>query len=255
MRAVVFTETGTSDVLHLVDREPVAAGRRRGPCARGPFRGQPDGLEGAPGRDRPGHGVPRDRAQPGRRRASWTRSVRVSAGCTRRPGLGDPGRAPAADGYGAGAVVLPEERVFPLPDAASFDLGASLGVPAVTAHRALTTSEDGPRRLGAGHARAHDRAGAGRGGCGRQRRHPARGLGRRHRDHDREQCRQGSARPGRRRPSRGRLHGRRHRCRDPRARAGWCRHRGRGRSRTEPRARPVGDPAARHDRDLREQRR
>ncbi len=44
--------------------------------------------------------------------------------------------------------MLPEERVFPLPDEASYDLGASLGVPAVTAHRALTTSEDGPQRLG-----------------------------------------------------------------------------------------------------------
>ncbi|MEV1131295.1 NADPH:quinone reductase [Agromyces sp. NPDC049794] len=39
------------------------------------------------------------------------------------------------------------ERVFPLPDEVSFDVGASLGVPAVTAHRALTTWEDGPARL------------------------------------------------------------------------------------------------------------
>lgn len=39
------------------------------------------------------------------------------------------------------------ERAFPLPDHASFDVGASLGVPAVTAHRALTVSEDGPSRL------------------------------------------------------------------------------------------------------------
>lgn len=39
------------------------------------------------------------------------------------------------------------ERAFPLPDGVSFDVGASLGVPAVTAHRALTVSEDGPSRL------------------------------------------------------------------------------------------------------------
>ncbi|WP_136706107.1 NADPH:quinone reductase [Agromyces sp. H66] len=39
------------------------------------------------------------------------------------------------------------ERAFPLPDEVSFDVGASLGVPAVTAHRALTVSEDGPDRL------------------------------------------------------------------------------------------------------------
>ncbi len=37
---------------------------------------------------------------------------------------------------------------MPLPDEAGFDLGASLGVPALTAHRARTVAEDGPRRLG-----------------------------------------------------------------------------------------------------------
>lgn len=39
------------------------------------------------------------------------------------------------------------ERAFPLPDEVSFDAGANLGVPAVTAHRALTVSEDVPARL------------------------------------------------------------------------------------------------------------
>ncbi|MGH3643464.1 MAG: NADPH:quinone reductase [Mycobacterium sp.] len=44
-------------------------------------------------------------------------------------------------------VVLPARRVVPLPDEASFEVGASLGVPAMTAHRALTVSEDWPARL------------------------------------------------------------------------------------------------------------
>jgi NADPH2:quinone reductase len=44
-------------------------------------------------------------------------------------------------------AVLPAERVFLLPKNAGFDVGASLGVPAITAHRALTVAEDGPRRL------------------------------------------------------------------------------------------------------------
>jgi NADPH:quinone reductase len=44
-------------------------------------------------------------------------------------------------------VVLPVGNVTVLPDHASYDVGAALGVPAVTAHRALTTSEDGPDRL------------------------------------------------------------------------------------------------------------
>jgi NADPH2:quinone reductase len=42
---------------------------------------------------------------------------------------------------------LPAGRVVRLPGSASFDIGASLGVPAMTAHRALTVSEDGPKRL------------------------------------------------------------------------------------------------------------
>ncbi len=42
---------------------------------------------------------------------------------------------------------LPADRVVRLPDGTSFDIGASLGVPAMTAHRALTVSEDGPERL------------------------------------------------------------------------------------------------------------
>jgi NADPH:quinone reductase len=47
-------------------------------------------------------------------------------------------------------AVLPVRHVVPLPDTASFDLGASLGVPFLTAHRALTVTEDGPTRLGPG---------------------------------------------------------------------------------------------------------
>jgi NADPH:quinone reductase len=46
--------------------------------------------------------------------------------------------------------VVPVGRVVKLPDSASFDLGASLGVPAVTAHRALTVAEGGPTRLAPG---------------------------------------------------------------------------------------------------------
>jgi NADPH2:quinone reductase len=47
-------------------------------------------------------------------------------------------------------TVVPANRVFPLPDGADFDLGASIGIPAITAYRALTVAEDGPRRLAPG---------------------------------------------------------------------------------------------------------
>jgi NADPH2:quinone reductase len=47
-------------------------------------------------------------------------------------------------------ALVPVRRLALLPDVASFDLGASLGVPFVTAHRCLTVAEHGPRRLGPG---------------------------------------------------------------------------------------------------------
>jgi NADPH2:quinone reductase len=58
----------------------------------------------------------------------------------------------AGSGYPASGTaqeytVVPVDRAFPLPAAADFDLGASIGIPGVTAHRALTVAEDGPTRL------------------------------------------------------------------------------------------------------------
>lgn len=44
-------------------------------------------------------------------------------------------------------VVLPATNVVPLPEGVSLEVGASLGVPAMTAHRALTVAEDWPARL------------------------------------------------------------------------------------------------------------
>ncbi len=54
--------------------------------------------------------------------------------------------------YGTAAeyAVVPMRRVVTLPDIASFDLGAALGVPFITAHRCLTVDEGGPLRLGPG---------------------------------------------------------------------------------------------------------
>jgi NADPH2:quinone reductase len=49
-------------------------------------------------------------------------------------------------GTAAEYTVVPADRVVRLGDA-SYDVGASLGVPAMTAHRCLTVHEDGPSRL------------------------------------------------------------------------------------------------------------
>lgn len=53
-------------------------------------------------------------------------------------------------GTAAQYAVVPAARAVPLADEASFALGASLGVPAMTAHRALTVHEFGPARLSPG---------------------------------------------------------------------------------------------------------
>lgn len=47
-------------------------------------------------------------------------------------------------------LVVPEAHAVPLPDEVSFEAGASLGIPGMTAHRALTLAENGPRRLAPG---------------------------------------------------------------------------------------------------------
>jgi NADPH:quinone reductase len=50
-------------------------------------------------------------------------------------------------GTAAEYTVVPADQAVRLPASASYDVGASLGVPAMTAHRALTVHEDGPTRL------------------------------------------------------------------------------------------------------------
>ncbi|MGZ6740967.1 MAG: NADPH:quinone reductase [Nocardioides sp.] len=147
MRAVVYTETGPSSVLRVVERdlpEP-GPGEVRVRVVRAgvnptdwKFRSAPQAAfpEITPGQD--GAGVV-DAVGEGVTTLAVGQRVWLV--------LAQHGRA-----YGAAAehTVQPVERVVPLPDGADFDLGASLGVPAVTAHRALTTIEGGPTRLGRG---------------------------------------------------------------------------------------------------------
>jgi NADPH2:quinone reductase len=146
MRAVVFTQPGPSSVLTPVDRdlpEPgpgevrvrlVRAGvnptdwkRRQNPMD---FDEVTPGQDGAGRVDAVGAGV--DALAVGDR--VWV----VLA------------QREKAYGTAAEYTVQSASHVAPLPDGASYDLGASLGVPAVTAHRALTSAEFGPSRLGPG---------------------------------------------------------------------------------------------------------
>jgi NADPH2:quinone reductase len=57
-------------------------------------------------------------------------------------GYGRPGSGTAQE-----YTTVPTDRVFHLPETADFELGASIGIPGATAHRALTVAEDGPSRL------------------------------------------------------------------------------------------------------------
>ena len=149
MRAVVYTESGDSSVLDLVERDAAEPGPgevrvrivragvnptdwkfRAGGMGELAFPEIVPGQDGAGVIDAVGPGVI-DFAVGDR---VWTMLAQHT-----RPG-----------GTAQEHVVLPVANVTPLPDAASYDVGAALGVPAITAHRALTTSEDGPDRLAPG---------------------------------------------------------------------------------------------------------
>lgn len=149
MRAVVYTTSGGPSVLELVEREIADPGPgevrvrvvragvnptdwkfRAGHVGGPAFPEIVPGQDGAGVVDAVGAGVAGvkigDRV--------WTMLAQHT-----RPG-----------GTAQEQVVLPAGNVTALPGTSSYDVGAALGVPAVTAHRALTTSEDGPGRLSPG---------------------------------------------------------------------------------------------------------
>jgi NADPH2:quinone reductase len=150
MKSIIYRETGDTSVLQLVDRDlalpapgevrvkvaisgvnPTDWKSRSGSgSAKLPFPEVTPNLDGAGTVDAVGDGVQGlavgDRV--------W---VFLAAGS--RP-----------TGTAQEYTNLPAELVVPLPDSASFEVGASLGVPAMTAHRALTVAEDGPSRLAPG---------------------------------------------------------------------------------------------------------
>lgn len=138
MRAAIYTHTGPSSVLDIVGRPlvPPGPGEVRVRLVRSgvnptdwKFRASvdPDFPEVTPGHDGAGIvdavGAGVTRLAPGDR--VWVLLARLDR----------------SGGTAAEFTVQPEDRVQPLAPHASFDLGASLGVPAVTAHRALTSGD------------------------------------------------------------------------------------------------------------------
>ncbi len=155
MRAIQYSRHGGPEVLELVERDAPEPGpgevrvlvhrsgvnptdwkSREGSSAASAAPGTPVDPPQVPNQDGSGvvdavgHGV--EQALVGLRAWVWEAAYQ-------RP-----------TGTAAEYTVVPRNQVIPLPDSASFDLGASLGVPFVTAHRCLTVTEDGPTRLGPG---------------------------------------------------------------------------------------------------------
>jgi NADPH:quinone reductase len=147
MRAITYSRSGDSSVLELVER-PIPEARagevrirvhvsgvnptdwksRSGTYGAAPAEPTVPNHDGAGVVDQVGDGV-----------------VGLRAGDRVWVTLTGDGRP--TGGTAQEYTVVPAERVFPLPDAAAFDLGASIGIPGATAHRALTVAEGGPSRL------------------------------------------------------------------------------------------------------------
>ena len=143
MRAIVYTSTGGPEVLRLVERpipEPGAGEVRVRVAVSGvnptdwksrsagtlAFADAVPNQDGAGTVDAVGPGVG----------LSVGQRVWIWEAAWQRP-----------NGTAQEQVVVPENQAVPLPDGASFDVGASLGIPALTAHRCLTVAEGGPDRL------------------------------------------------------------------------------------------------------------
>lgn len=150
MRAIEYRNTGGPEVLRLVEREfsAVAAGqvrvrisvagvnptdwKSRTGAGDGALLPQPKvpGQDGAGVVDAVGTGV--TRLAPGDRVWVWDAAQYAGGG--------------TAQEY----VTLPARQVVALPGTASFELGATLGIPALTAHRALTAFEHASAQLAGG---------------------------------------------------------------------------------------------------------
>jgi NADPH2:quinone reductase len=150
VRAIEYSRTGDPDVLTLVDRPDPVPGpgevlvriHRSGvnptdwKSRRGSNVGdiidppQVPGQDGAGVVQAVGSGV--DAALVGQRVWVWEAAFRRTSGTSQE------------------LATVPVHQVVGLSASASFDLGACLGIPVLTAHRCLTVTEDGPSQLGPG---------------------------------------------------------------------------------------------------------
>ncbi|MEP7765174.1 NADPH:quinone reductase [Sanguibacter sp. 25GB23B1] len=147
MRAIVYSSPGASSVLSLVDR--AAADPRPGEVR---VRVVVSGVNPTDWKARAGGDVAFPEVVPNQDGAGVVDAVGEGVDSLE---VGD--RVwlyLAAHGRPTGTAqeftVLPADRAVRLPDGVDLDVAASLGVPAMTAHRALTVHEHGPSRLAPG---------------------------------------------------------------------------------------------------------
>jgi NADPH2:quinone reductase len=150
MRAAVYRETGSTDVLQIVERPEPSPGP-----GEVLVEVQVSGVNPTDWKSRqggsPGQPPPVPEIVPDQDGAG----VVVATG----PGV-DAGRVgervwlweaawQRPDGTAQERLAIPDHQAVRLPDSASFDLGASTGIPALTAHRCLTVGGTGRLHPGA----------------------------------------------------------------------------------------------------------
>lgn len=149
MRSIVYSRTGSSSVLSLEEREPATPGP-------GEVRVKVavSGVNPTDWKARAGTGAKPafDEVVPNQDGAGVIDAV--GAGVTELA-VGDRvwlylAQHQRPSGTAQEYTVVPAERAVKLPEGIAFDVAASLGVPAMTAHRALTVHEFGPARLSPG---------------------------------------------------------------------------------------------------------
>ncbi|TMK35879.1 MAG: NADPH:quinone reductase [Actinobacteria bacterium] len=149
MRAIVYTETGGHDVLKLVDRPDPTPGRDEVLVRVAVSGVNPTDWKARRG-DGPGRPLAFPEVVPNMDGAGTVEAVGADVDAGRvgeRVWLWEAARH-RANGSAQELVALPASHAVPLSEGASFDLGASIGIPALTAHRCLTVGVDGPAGLG-----------------------------------------------------------------------------------------------------------
>jgi NADPH:quinone reductase len=156
MRAIVYRETGDPSVLELVERSEPQPGPGEVLVRVAVSGVNPTDWKARQG-DGPGKPARFPEVVPDQDGAGTIDAVGdgVDAGRVgERVWLWEAARN-RANGTAQELLTIPSVQAVALPEGASFELGASIPIPAMTAHRCLTVGADGPTALGPGTLAGH----------------------------------------------------------------------------------------------------